>query len=76
MDGRGAGSSVLHSDDARWRTLVQTRAHDDGVAGARREYKPASAVPAWHETIRPIEELINAPLFTIDDEALVASCSA
>lgn len=69
-DGPGA-AEILRGDDARQLILEQIEAHNGGILTALRDYEPAAAVRAWHETIRAIEEFINVPLFAVDDDLVV-----
>jgi hypothetical protein len=55
-------------DAARELIADQLSQHSNGILQQLSPYRPATAVEAWHATLRAVEELINVPQFGIRDE--------
>lgn len=49
----------------------QIRQHSEGIQDSLSVFDAESAVSAWLEALRGVEELINLPLFELDDEQMV-----
>lgn len=49
----------------------QIRQHSGGIQDSLSVFNAGSAVSAWLEALRGVEELINLPLFELDDEQVV-----
>lgn len=76
MEGAGlpplAGMRRVSGDAARSLIEAQLTAHGDGILSVLGRYRLADAFPAWHGTIRAVEEFINIPWFGIDDPRVEA----
>lgn len=61
---------VIKGDEAKALIESQLAAHGGGLLAVLARYRRDSAVAAWHETIRAIEEFINLPHFGISYKRL------
>lgn len=68
---RGGQTKILRGDEARSLLERQISEHSSGLLSTLAKYQASSAVRAWHDTIRAIEEFINIPLVGLDDVGLI-----
>ena len=59
---------ILRADAARALIQDQIAEHSGGIMAALSNYELTEAVHSLHETIRAVEEFINIPRFSIDDD--------
>lgn len=57
---------VAAGDDARTLIAQMLNQHEGGIRAALSRYERASAVAAWHEILRGIEEFLNVIWFGVD----------
>jgi hypothetical protein len=64
---------LLKGDEARALLRDQIDQHSGGLHAALSGFDPTSAVEAWLETLRAVEEFINLALFGLDDDVVEAA---
>lgn len=67
---------IVQGDPLRVLLREQIDQHSRGLQAALAPFNAESAVKAWLETLRAVEEFINLPLFGLDDEAIEAALLA
>lgn len=66
-----AKRKILRGDEARSLLEKQIFDHNGGLLSTLARFDASSAVRAWHDTIRAIEEFVNILLVGLADEALI-----